>query len=210
MKLGLLTDIHNNAMQLRRAIERLQQSGVDQFVTIGDTFDPLAEPEGINEVAELLLAHQAQCVWGNHDFAFCIDTPIQYIERYPPSLFETTRHFTPVIEHQHEQLGSIRFSHRECYVDPYDPLELWDLTGDENDHSQRAQLALSQSNHALQFVGHYHEWMAFSRHGRIAWNGKETLHFEPGERYFVVVHAVRDGWCGMLDCEHRCLVPIEI
>lgn len=210
MKLGLLTDIHNDAVQLRRAIELLLQSGVEQFVTIGDSFDPLADPAGINDVAELLMAHSTQGVWGNHDFAFCVDTPAQYTERYTPKLFEVTRHFTPVIERHYHSLGHVRFSHRECYVDPYDPLELWDLTGDETDHAERAQLALAQSNHAVQFVGHYHQWLAFNRHGKITWNGREPLHFDPAEKYFVVVHAVRDGWCGLLDCEQRCLVPMEI
>lgn len=93
MKLGLLTDIHNDAKQLRRAIEILLQSGVEQFVTIGDSFDPLADPERISEVAELLTAHPTQGVWGNHDFAFCVDTPAQYTERYTPKLFQVTRLF---------------------------------------------------------------------------------------------------------------------
>lgn len=91
MKLGLLTDIHNDAKQLRRAIELLLQSGVEQFVTIGDSFDPLADPEGISEVAELLMAHPTQGVWGNHDFAFCVAPPAQYTERYTPKLFQVTR-----------------------------------------------------------------------------------------------------------------------
>lgn len=210
MKLGLLTDIHNQASLLRRAIEILQHAGAGGLVAIGDTFDPLADPTGIPEVAELLLAHQVQSVWGNHDFPFCFEIPPQYSERYPSILFEMTRYFTPSIEFQHAKLGTIRFSHRECYVDPFDPLELWDLTGDENDHPERARRALLHSNHAVQFVGHYHEWMAFNRHGKIAWDGREPLHFEPDEKYFVVVHAVRDGWCGLLDCEQRCLIPIEI
>ncbi|MBN8604253.1 MAG: metallophosphoesterase family protein [Planctomycetes bacterium] len=91
MQLGLLTDIHNDAKQLRRAIEILLQSGVEQFVMIGDSFDPLADPEEISEVAELLMAHPTQGVWGNHDFAFCVDTPAPYTERYTPKLFQVTR-----------------------------------------------------------------------------------------------------------------------
>jgi predicted phosphodiesterase len=83
MKLGLITDIHNDAIRLRQALELLADRKVDQIISIGDTFDPLADPAGMEEVAELLTAHRVHGVWGNHDFIFCRDTPKKYFKRYP-------------------------------------------------------------------------------------------------------------------------------
>jgi len=42
-----------------------QQPVVDQIITIGDTFDLVAEQDGIAEAVELLVEHQVTGVWGN-------------------------------------------------------------------------------------------------------------------------------------------------
>jgi hypothetical protein len=42
----------------------------------------------------------------------------------------------------------------------------------------------------------------------VGWAGAEPLRFEPGQRYFVVVAAVCDGWCGILDTDQGQLEPL--
>jgi hypothetical protein len=57
--------------------------------------------------------------------------------------------------------------YREVYVDPFDPLQLWDLTGEEIDNLERA---LRADSCKLQFVGHYQT-------GQLDWNGDWKLQF---------------------------------
>ena len=42
--------------------------------------------------------------------------------------------------------------YRELFDDPFDPLQLWDLTGEEMDNLERAH---RENSCKLQFVGHY-------------------------------------------------------
>ncbi len=204
MKIGLITDVHNDAVRLRNALDVFSLRGVDQILTIGDTFDPVVEPAGITEVARLLSDRNVIGVWGNHDYGFCREIPECYIARYPAAMFDYLKSIGPNIE-----LGEMLFSHREVFVDPFDPIQLWDLTGEEIDNLERAQRALSEGSYKLQFVGHYHAWMAFDHTGQLDWNGNRKLKFHPNQRYFVVVAALRDGWCAALDTHDQSLEPIE-
>jgi hypothetical protein len=108
------------------------------------------------EVAELLIECQAVGVWGNHDYIFCHETPEDYYTRHPTSIFEHLKRVTPSLVHRNTWMGTLHFIHREHYVDPYDPIALWDLTGEEIDNHQRAARALAEHMFAAQFVGHYH------------------------------------------------------
>jgi len=177
---------------------------VDQILTIGDTFDPMAETAGITEVVKLLSDRKVIGVWGNHDYGFCREIPECYIQRYPAAMFDYLKSIGPSLV-----LGQMHFSHREVFVDPFDPIQLWDLTGEEIDNLMRAKQALLDDRYKLQFVGHYHDWMAFDQTGQLDWNGDRKLQFHPNQRYFVVVAAVRDGWCAMLDTHEQCLEPID-
>ncbi len=204
MKIGLITDVHNDVVRLRNALEIFSLRGVDQILTIGDTFDPMKEPDGILEIAQLLSDRKVIGVWGNHDYCFCREIPECYIARYPSAMFDYLKTIGPRIE-----LGEMHFSHREVYVDPFDPIQLWDLTGEEIDNLDRAKRALREYSYRLQFVGHYHSWMAFDPTGQLDWNGNRKLQFKQNQRYFVVVAALRDGWCAVLDTNEQSLEPIE-
>ena len=54
MRLGLITDVHNDSQRLKLVLNALRASGVEQVITMGDTFDPMAKSEGIAEAVELL------------------------------------------------------------------------------------------------------------------------------------------------------------
>jgi hypothetical protein len=83
MRLGLVTDVHNHAAPLARALDLFSAHGVDQVVTIGDTFDAFAHEEGAAEVATLLHGRRAVGVWA--DFARGIDGRWRFIEAGPGS-----------------------------------------------------------------------------------------------------------------------------
>ena len=68
MKLGLITDIHEHVVALRRALEHLAELGVDKIVMIGDVVEMGRRLEG---TCQLLADAQVIGVWGNHDFGLC-------------------------------------------------------------------------------------------------------------------------------------------
>ncbi len=206
MRLGLITDVHNDARRLSLALNALRASGVDQVITMGDTFDPLAKSEGIAEAVELLEEHKVIGVWGNHDICLCDEIPELYLQRFPEPMFRYLESIRPRLEIEH-----IIFSHREVYVDRHDVVELWDLNGEEIDHLARAQKALTDQRYSRQlFVGHYHQWMAFASSGPLDWKGTESLKLSLDQRYFIVVAAVCDGWCATLDTDNQVLEPIRL
>ena len=85
MRIGLVTDIHNEADLLSRALAALEARGIDLLVTIGDTCDVFLPEGGTVEVATLLQERRAVGVWGNHDFVLCRDVDCRYLARYAGS-----------------------------------------------------------------------------------------------------------------------------
>lgn len=204
MRLGLVTDIHNHAAELAQALALFRERGVDQIVTIGDTCDAFAINEGVVEVTQMLEACNAVGVWGNHDFTFCRDVPERVRDRHPATVFEFTARMQPRLV-----IGDCHFSHRESSADPHDVMQLWDLSGHRLSLRERAELAFASIPNAWQFVGHYHRWWATTPTGELDWNGPEPLQFESGQRYFVVIAAVCDGWCAVFDDQKGLLEPLR-
>lgn len=64
MKIGLLSDIHGDVEHLRQALQLLHSHQVEHILCCGDLTD--GEPY-VDEVVQELLAHNVQCVCGNHD-----------------------------------------------------------------------------------------------------------------------------------------------
>ncbi len=204
MRLGLVTDIHNHAPQLARAIALFQQHGVDQVLTLGDSCDAFCFPDQVAETARLLHSSRAIGVWGNHDFCFCRDFDVLDRSKYPESVLEVMSTMQPRLEIEH-----CLFSHKNAAVDPFDVAQLWDF-GDENrDLWSKASAGFRASPSRWQFVGHYHRWWAATEDGPLDWHGTETLKFAPGQRYFIVVAAVMNGSCAILDLDAAELQPLS-
>jgi hypothetical protein len=203
MHLGLVTDVHNHAAELATALKLFRDRGVEQVITIGDTCDAFGRGAGADEVASLLQECGAVGVWGNHDFSLCRDVPGAVRDRYAPVVLEVMARMQPRLT-----LGDCHFSHKESSVDPHDVAQLWDISDRPLDLTERAGLAFAAVASRWQFVGHYHRWWAATPDGLVGWTGSGPLRFEPGQRYFVVVAAVCDGWCGVLDTERRQLEPL--
>jgi hypothetical protein len=204
MRLGLVTDVHNHAAFLFRALTLFRETEVDQIVTIGDTHDAFSSGEGADQVAALLDECGATGVWGNHDFTLCRDVPERIRARCTTFLLQVMARMQPRLV-----IGDCHFSHKEASVDPNDVAQLWDISEHPLDLMERARSAFAANASPWQFVGHYHRWWAATPAGPLAWTGTEPLYFEQDMRYFVVVAAVFDGWCGVLDTEVRTLTPIR-
>ena len=204
MRLGLVTDIHNHAAELARALELFAAHGVDRVVTIGDTFDAFSPADGAAEVAALLRGAGAVGVWGNHDFTLCRDPSEKSRAKFGADVLEFAAGIGPRLE-----VEGYLFTHKESSSDPHDVEQLWAFREGPLDLMERAALAFEASHAPRQFVGHYHRWWAATPAGPLPWDGARPLEFAPGERHFVVVAAVSEGWCGVLDTDAAVLRPLR-
>lgn len=204
MRLGLVTDVHNHAAELARALRLFQDHAVEQVVTIGDTCDAFGRHDGAVEVATLLKGREAVGVWGNHDFGLCQDVAGKQRARFGPAVGEFLGAMRPALE-----IDGCYFSHKDASVDARDVMQLWSLEDEPLDLLARATAGLAAVPHDRQFVGHYHRWWAATPRGQIDWDGSGPLLLRPGERYFVVVAAVFQGWCGVLDTTSGVLHPVR-
>ncbi|MFM7519323.1 MAG: metallophosphoesterase family protein [Planctomycetota bacterium] len=208
MRLGLVTDIHNQSSELAKALRLFRDRGVDQVVTIGDTCDAFTVVDGAGAVAEALAECRAIGVWGNHDFALCRDVPDIARERYPAVVLDVMARMEPRLV-----VDGCHFSHMEACVDPTDVAQLWDRFEVPIELMERAARGWAAEGSRWQFVGHYHRWWAATPAGPIDWTGTQPLRLPLGQRAFVIVAAVCDGWCAILDTATghreplRCLVP---
>jgi putative phosphoesterase len=64
MRVALISDLHGNMVALRAVLERIEQSGVDRVVCLGDvaTLGPAS-----HRVIEILAELGCPCILGNHD-----------------------------------------------------------------------------------------------------------------------------------------------
>jgi hypothetical protein len=206
MKIGLVTDIHNDAASLSLALAALDGLGVDLTVTLGDTCDTFGPGDGLAQVAAMLHERKAVGVWGNHDFVLCRDVSAKHVARYAGTgVLEFMSGMKPVLD-----VGECRFSHREPLGDPHDVEFLWSLETERLDLFKLASLSFAANDRRFQFIGHYHHWWAATAEGSLAWTGDRPLEFALDQRYFVVVAPVMGGWCGWLDTDAGVLVPVRV
>lgn len=66
MNIGLISDIHANAANLRRALALLREQGAEVILCAGDLVDGASEGEA---AAQLVKGENIPCVQGNRDFA---------------------------------------------------------------------------------------------------------------------------------------------
>jgi predicted phosphodiesterase len=206
MRIGLVTDIHNDADALSRALAALEARAIDLLVTLGDTCDVFLPDGGIVEVARMLQERHAVGVWGNHDFVLCRNVDDRYLTRYAGG---------PVLDFMAGMLptlvvGDCHFSHLEPLGDPHDVSHLWSLNDKPSDFMEIASLSFAAVDHRLLFVGHYHCWWAATPKGSLVWAGDRPLELAANQRYFVVVGPVQGGWCGWLDTDTGILLPLRI
>ncbi len=201
MLLGLVTDIHNDAASLSRALALFRQHRVDQVVTLGDSLDPVSAIRGEDAVADLLRDAGTIGVWGNHDMALCINITETARTRFP-GVLDYMATLRPWLE-----IADCRLSHEEAGIDPYDLMAMWIMEG-PLDLTVKARSAFATTGQRVQFVGHYHRWWIGSEEGPLDWRGAASIALSPPGRYFVVVAAVVDGWCATYDTTTGQLQPL--
>ena len=108
MKVGVLSDIHSNAVALKSVLSRLADANVDRYICAGDVIGYYSLP---NESISLLKEVDPLTVRGNHDDGVMSETPssfnyyakraldwnrrqlteesLQYLKRLPPTIRTT-------------------------------------------------------------------------------------------------------------------------
>lgn len=69
MRLGIISDVHANALALQACLAALEKLGVDRLVFLGDIVGYGPDPEEVTGVVAEHLARGAICLMGNHDAA---------------------------------------------------------------------------------------------------------------------------------------------
>jgi len=203
MRIGIVTDIHDEVAPLARALAALRAEGVDAIVTLGDTTDLFGKWNAAREVAALLCEAGAVGVWGNHDFGLCRNVKEETRFDHGRATLDYYATFQPRLE-----LGGCHFSHIEPFLDP-EAGDLWTFEGRPEDEDRTAK-SFAAIPHRAAFLGHFHRWLAMSTRGRVEWDGSTALHFEPDSRYLVVVAPLFRGEFAVIDTDRWILTPHKL
>ncbi len=201
MRIGIVTDIHDQVKILADVLAALKAEAVDAIVTLGDNTDLFGKWNKADEVADLLRGAGAVGVWGNHDFGLCRNVPEETRFRFLRRTLDYFETLQPRLE-----LGGCHFSHIEPFLDPERTDDLWTFEGRPEDEERTAK-SFAAIPHRAAFLGHFHRWLALSDAGRVEWNGSAPLHFEPDKRYLVVVAPLFNGEFAVLDTDRGIIEP---
>ena len=198
MKLGLITDIHEQVELLRLALDRFANDQVDQVVFIGDVCET---GKRLEETCRLLSDVKAIGVWGNHDFGLCVNPDDRARAKYPAAVIDYMTSLRPRLE-----VGNCHFAHVEPWLNPEDVADLWYFEGPPDEH-QKLDRIFDAVPHRIMFAGHYHKWLLVTPQGIADWRGDSPVRLSGDDRYFVVVGALCEGWSATFDTNTSELIP---
>jgi predicted phosphodiesterase len=204
MKLGILADIHENVPMLRAALAQLEEHEVDRVVVLGDV---LELGDRLAECVELLREAKADCVWGNHDFNFCmmaVQRHVSFCSKHSSDVIDFLARMSPRTE-----MEDCSFTHVEPWRDLYDPSHLWHLDGPPRTRYQLSRSFRAVSSRVV-FVGHFHRWQAATPRGLLEWQGGEPLMLNRPHRHFVAVSALLNGRFAVFDTQTKELTPFDV
>jgi hypothetical protein len=200
MKLGLITDIHENTEFLRIALDRFAKENVDQIVMLGDVFEL---GERIEETCRLLANAKTIGVWGNHDFGLCVDPDEDLRAKYPATVIQYMTSLRPRLD-----VAGCHFSHVEPWLNPEVVTDLWYFEGLPDEPAKLDRIFNAQPNRIM-FAGHFHDWLLATPDGISEWKGESPIRLDQG-RYFVVVGALCEGHFAILETESSNLIPLTV
>jgi hypothetical protein len=144
MKLGLMTDIHEQVEHLRTALDRFRTEGTEQIVVIGDVFEM---GQRIEETCRLLAEAKAIGVWGNHDFGLCFEPDDSTRLKYRPAVIEFMTSLRPRLD-----IAGCHFTHVEPWLDPEVLMDLWYFEGPPDEHRKLERIFNAVPNRIM-FAG---------------------------------------------------------
>lgn len=191
MRLGLITDVHEDVSRLRWALSRLQTERPDRVLCLGDVCE---DGSRIEETCAALSQARVECLWGNHDIGLCTGDPAFLRERFNLAVVDFMQAHSPSLT-----LEDCYFAHIEPALDPRAFEDLW-LEPDGAGSEPWVRRNLEASLARLTFMGHLHRWILAVDGARVAWEG-DTYIIHPESRALVALGAVCDGWCATFDSD---------
>jgi calcineurin-like phosphoesterase family protein len=201
MRLGIVSDIHEEVHWLGRALEILRQENVDRVVLLGDVF---RMGDYLEETVTLLAGAGAIGVWGNHDFGLSYQPKESLRAAYAGPILDFMSTLHPRLE-----IGDLLFSHVEPWLDPTDLMDLW-YFGGIPDTPEKLARSFHATGHRVMFVGHFHRWLVGTSAGLLPWSGEHPIHLAPEERYLVVMGPLCEGRFGIFDTGANVLMPYNL
>ena len=192
MRIGIVSDIHENVEGLKAAVDTLRADGMDTLVFLGDV---VATGKRVEECARILLDADAQGVFGNHEMLLTDRA----------SLSPTIRSFLDSLAPM-RSIEDCLFSHIEPWLDHSKVAHLWYLDG-AFQTTEDARRSFDAQSELVIFLGHYHLWRAAAPTEILSWEGEEPLHLDPATRYLVAVPALYCGHFALADTETNVLHP---
>lgn len=204
MRIGIITDVHDDTERLSRALAALRADGVDAIVSLGDTSDLHGKWQNVDGVAALLKQYGVVGVWGNHDHGLCRDVSDEAKAKFGADAlaFMATMHPRLV-------LGECHFTHVEPWLDPEKVEDLW-LCHGPPDEPERLARSFAAFGQRVAFTGHFHHWRAMDESERLDWDGTTPLRFEGDKRYLVVVGPLFAGAFATVDTDSWVLNPQQL
>lgn len=200
MRLGILADIHEDVPRLTLALQQFRRQGVQQIILLGDVFDT---GRYLRETVALLAEAKVLGVWGNHDLGLCHEPDEAIQKQYAGPVLDFMRALRPRLE-----MAGCLFTHGLPCWDATDPAVFY--LGDRPESAEGQASSFAASELAVTFTGHFHRWLAVTPQGNLDWDGTSPIRLQPHLRYLIVIAAVCDGWCAMLDTSSRELLPHRI
>lgn len=198
MKIGLITDVHEYSEVLAALLRQLSEAGAEKYYFLGDI---CSVAENLDATCKLLVDHEVEGVWGNHDFGLCEmarDGQANQYGEYTQSYCATLK---PRIE-----LDDIYMAHVEPWLDPNLVEDLWYLEGLPTTTAMLQRL-FEEGDWSIAFAGHFHQWFHATPEGAQRWNGETPLDLSVG-RHYVIIAACFRGYAAVFDTDTRILSPV--
>jgi predicted phosphodiesterase len=204
MRIGIITDIHDEVEKLSPVLTALRVDGVDAIVSLGDTTDLFGKWNRADEVATLLAEAGVVGVWGNHDHGLCRPDPEFDRGRFRHGTLDYFASVEPTRE-----LAGCHFSHVEPFLDATQAENLWTFE-ERPEEPDRLAKTFAATSHRVAFIGHFHRWLACTEQGKLEWDGTSPLPFEAARRYLVVVGPLFHGAFAVVDTDRWILEPRQL
>src|SRR5437660_859626 len=166
MRIAIISDIHGNRHALDAVLEAAAASTCEELWCLGDIVGYGADPDAC---VELVAAHAALCLVGNHDLAVTGKLPLEQFSRgaavaaqwtqenSAPETLAFLQKFEP--QNTEEAVGLFHGS-------PRDPIWEYVLS------PLQAELCMNATDHRVSLVGHSHVALSFSRAPAAAVTGQ--------------------------------------
>jgi predicted phosphodiesterase len=199
VRLGLITDVHEDVSRLRWALSRLQTERLDRVLCLGDVCE---DGSRIEETCAMLSQARVECIWGNHDIGLCTGDPAFLRARFDPAVVDFMHAHMPSLT-----LEDCYFAHIEPALDPRAFDDLW-LEPEGAGTEQWARRNLEARPARLAFMGHLHRWILAVDGIPVDWDG-DTYIVPPESRALVTLGALCNGWCATFDTDAGVLQRIR-